>query len=364
MSTVHGASVRVPGTNSPHGCLLVSKPAGISSFGVIEALQRALLDAAKNSGLSVKKRDLPKFGHGGTLDPFATGLLIVCVGDGTKLSRYFLGSTKEYRARVRFGATTIPGDPTAPVAESCETIPASLGEIRRAAVRFTQVAYLQVPPMHSAKKIGGKVLYELAREGVEVERAPSEVRIHEFEILDYSAPVANIRVRCSSGTYIRVLGQDLGRRLGSLAYLETLERTRSGKYNLENTQSLDALCERLRSGEAIDKLSCFIPFDRMLDGFPALRISETEALQIRQGLTRVIALFEASEIQSRLEARAADDSAYSSETRAEVVSFRDEKGLVAVFSRVAPSNNQGESTSVSAASSSCLFRLDRVFPPH
>jgi tRNA pseudouridine55 synthase len=332
-----------------HGCLLVAKPAGISSFGVIEALQRALVEAARVSGHPIKKRDLPKFGHGGTLDPFATGLLLVCVGDGTKLSRYFLGSAKEYRARVRFGATTIPGDPTAPVSDSCEHVPASLEEIRREAGRFTEAPYLQVPPMHSAKKIDGKVLYELAREGIEVERKPSEVHIHSFEVLDYTPPLANIRVSCSAGTYIRVLGQDLGRRLGSLAYLETLERTGSGKYRLENAQSLDAICASLQSGAAISTLPSFVPFERMLDGFPSLLISETEALQIRQGQTRVIEPLEHSGIQARLQTlesqRAEAGKLLESVRSASIVRLIEKGRLVAIFSRVAGDE----------------WKLDRVF---
>ncbi len=337
----------IPAPSGPfaaNGCLLVAKPAGISSFGVIEALQRALLHSAREAGLAIKKRDLPKFGHGGTLDPFATGLLLVCVGDGTKLSRYFLGSAKEYRARVRFGATTIPGDPTAPVSESCEHLPGSLEEIRREASRFTEGPYLQVPPMHSAKKIDGQVLYELAREGLEVERKPVEVRIHEFEVIDYTPPLANVRVSCSAGSYIRVLGQDLGRRLGSLAYLETLERTGSGKYRLENATPLDAICASLNSGTPISSLSCFVPFERMLEGFPSLEISETEALQIRQGQTRVIAPLETSGIQARIDAQTSSGSWGRSGDSAVVTLWQRDR-LVAIFSRAA--ENQ--------------WKLDRVF---
>ncbi|MBU6374678.1 MAG: tRNA pseudouridine(55) synthase TruB [Bdellovibrionales bacterium] len=308
------------------GCLLVAKPEGISSFGVIEALQRALLNASTAAGPPLKKRDLPKFGHGGTLDPFATGLLLVCVGDGTKLSRYFLGSRKEYRARIRFGATTIPGDPTEPLSQTCDALPLSLSEIRQEATRFTESAYLQTPPMHSAKKIGGKVLYELAREGIEIERKPSEVRIHEFEVLDYSPPLANIRVSCSAGTYIRVLGQDLGKRLGSLAYLETLERTGSGKYRLEKAQALREICEALEAGTSISALHCFVPFEKMLDEFPSIQVSEAEALQIRQGQTRAIHSFEQSEIQDRLAAKGQPLKAEGA------VTIRLNQELVAIFS--------------------------------
>jgi tRNA pseudouridine55 synthase len=344
-SVGQASSAALQAGRAASGCLLVAKPAGISSFGVIEALQRALFEAARASGHPIKKRDLPKFGHGGTLDPFATGLLLVCVGDGTKLSRYFLGSSKEYRARVRFGATTIPGDPTAPVSESCEQVPGSLEEIRLEAGRFAEAPYLQVPPMHSAKKIDGKVLYELAREGIEIERKPAEVRIYSFDVLHYTPPLATIRVSCSAGTYIRVLGQDLGRRLGSLAYLETLERSGSGKYRLENAQSLDAICASLQNGASISALTCFVPFEQLLDGFPSLQISETEALQIRQGQTRLIGPLEESGIQARLDAQSSDEASKRFVESATVATVRENDRLVAIFSRVAAKQ----------------WKLDRVF---
>lgn len=326
------------GSLAVNGLLLLSKPSGVSSFGVIEALQRSLLHSAHDRGQAIRKRDLPKFGHGGTLDPFATGLLLVCIGDGTKLARYFLGSKKEYRARIRFGATTIPGDPTSPVSESCETIPSSLDELRREARRFTETPYFQVPPMHSAKKVAGRVLYELAREGIEIERKPSEVRIFDFEVTSYAAPVAEVRVLCSAGTYIRVLGQDLGRRLGSLAYLETLERSASGKYRLEDAQELGEVSDALKSGTAIESLRCFVPFDRMLDGFQSIEVSEDEALTIRQGQNRVISSFETREIRLRLERMGIVDLPH-------IVCLRHASSLVAIFS----------------AASKDTFQLDRVF---
>src|SRR5688500_7150860 len=128
-----------------NGALLINKPAGITSFGVIEALQTALMRS-----MGIRKRDLPKLGHGGTLDPFATGLLVVCVGNAVKLARYFLDSHKGYRGIIRFGETTIPGDPTEPVSERSEILPAGIDELRELALRFADQPYLQTPPMHSA----------------------------------------------------------------------------------------------------------------------------------------------------------------------------------------------------------------------
>lgn len=242
-----------------HGALLIDKHEGVSSFGIIEHLQRNLCER-----LGVKRRALPKLGHGGTLDPFATGLLVVCIGDAVKLARYLLGSQKAYEGVIRFGETTIPGDPTEPVSERSEHIPASLQEIQAVATSFTRQNYLQTPPMHSAKKIDGKTLYELARKGVEVEREAVLCRLSVFEIPSYEAPRASFRVSCSSGTYIRVLAQDLGKRMGSVAMLDSLRRTVAGRFEISRAMSAQALCENTQSW---DTLPCFVPFSRILDGY-------------------------------------------------------------------------------------------------
>src|SRR3954462_4957355 len=160
-----------------HGALLVDKHAGISSFGVIELLQRELCNH-----WGVRRKELPKIGHGGTLDPFATGLLVICVGRGVKLARYFLGSDKGYEGVIRFGETTVPGDPTAPISETSPNLPTSLEDLRAMAAKLTLQPYLQTPPMHSAKKKDGRPLYELARLGIEVERDPKLCTLRTFEI--------------------------------------------------------------------------------------------------------------------------------------------------------------------------------------
>jgi len=309
------------------GCLLIHKERGVSSFGVIERLQRIL---SARTGL--KRRDLPKFGHGGTLDPFATGLLIVCMGEGTKLSRYFLGSTKEYRGVIRFGQTTIPGDPTDPVSETSAHLPASLQEIQEAANSFcadhSGQTYLQTPPMHSAKKVDGKKLYELAREGIEIERKPVECRIETFELRDYTPPTAHYRARVSAGTYIRVLGQDLGRRLGTVAMLDTLERVASGSFELSSAMTLG----QIEAAEVSDfgRLECFVPLARMMSAFKKIELSELEARQLRQGLVVLV-----QALQARLNEQHRQDSV--------VVATTATGELVGVFS-----NESG-------------FRLDRVF---
>ncbi|OFZ18017.1 MAG: tRNA pseudouridine(55) synthase TruB [Bdellovibrionales bacterium GWB1_55_8] len=258
-----------------NGALLINKPAEISSFGVIEALQREL--CARHG---VKRSRLPKLGHGGTLDPFATGLLIVCVGKAVKLARYFLGSQKSYEGMIRFGETTIPGDPTAPISETSETIPGSLEELQHMAKQMALQAYLQTPPMHSAKKRDGKPLYELARAGIEVEREPKLCHLYEFAFSEYQPPRARFHMRCSSGTYVRVLAQDFARLFGSVALVETLHRTRSGSFDIRNSCTLDQVIADKKNWA---ELPCWIPFDQLLDGFPRASATAEEAREISQG---------------------------------------------------------------------------------
>lgn len=273
------------------GALLINKHAGVSSFGVIEELQRILMKHPLAYGREEpfgRKRDLPKMGHGGTLDPFATGLLAVCVGRGVKLARYFLGSRKTYEGVIRFGETTIPGDPTAPVSERSHVLPASREAIQEHATHFTLQPYLQTPPMHSAKKKDGKPLYELARQGIEIEREAKSLRIHSFEILEYEKPCAKFRVECSSGTYIRTLSQDLGRMLGTVAMLDSLHRVASGIHSLGNAMSVGEIARQSATGARWDQLAAWAPFDRLLDGYERADATEDEAVALFQGRQAVL----------------------------------------------------------------------------
>jgi len=282
------------------GALLVHKPQGISSFGVIDALKKIIrteMELELNSDRSgpaaagepkrVRFRELPKLGHGGTLDPFATGLLIVCIGRGVKLSRYFLGSVKKYEACLRFGETTVPGDPTSEISERSSVLPSSLEELNRLALEFKSQEYSQTPPMHSAKKINGQVLYELAREGIEIERTPKVCTLHDFEFLDFekTPPLArsHFRVSCSSGTYIRTLSQDFSKRLGTVGMLDTLHRTGSGIFGIEKSMTLETLKEASECGSSWADLPGFVSFDRLLDGYPYAAASFQEAEAIVQG---------------------------------------------------------------------------------
>jgi tRNA pseudouridine55 synthase len=265
------------------GALLIDKPDGVSSFGVIEELQHALKRAT-----GLKRKDLPKLGHGGTLDPFATGLLVVCVGRAAKLARYFLGSTKVYEGLIRFGETTIPGDPTDPVSERSEHLPGSLEEIQTTATKLTAQPYLQTPPMHSAKKHDGKPLYELAREGIEVEREPKVCQLYEFAILDYTPPRAAFRVTCSSGTYIRTLAQDSARILGTVGMLDTLRRTDSGALSIAQALPLESVLQATEAGTSWETLPAWIPFDQMLSGFASVVTTHEEMHAVLQGRQNVL----------------------------------------------------------------------------
>lgn len=217
--------------------LLIDKPAGITSHDVVDKLRRITGERT--------------IGHAGTLDPFATGLLIVAVGrDATKHLQKYVGMEKEYEAEIVLGATTPTLDPESePIDMSKKEghrIVVTKDELKEAMKKLTgEIA--QIPPMYSAIKKGGKKLYELARKGVEIEREPRPVTVSEFKLLskpqpDYRLPVTiATKITCSSGTYIRALARDLGDNLGSGGYLSALRRTKIGKYSVEQAASLKDL---------------------------------------------------------------------------------------------------------------------------
>ena len=303
------------------GAILLNKPAGITSFGALEDLQRGL---RQKTGL--KRKELPSMGHGGTLDPFATGLLFVCVGRGVKLARYLLGSRKTYEAILLFGQTTVPGDPTSPVTETSTVIPGSLEDLRRVAHGMTLQPYLQMPPMHSAKKIAGKPLYELAHQGIDIARDAVQVQLYEFSILSYEAPRAQIRVSCSSGTYIRTLAQDFGRLLGTVAMLETLKRVGSGTFQIEKSCTL----EEVATTAEWNTLTCWVPFDQILSGYPRIQATAEETQALVHGKQEILPV-----IMAKLADPAADCVAVYLDTK-----------LVSVMRR-----------------ENGVWKIERVFPP-
>lgn len=223
--------------------LLLDKPAGMSSNA---ALQKAkwLFNAAKA-------------GHTGTLDPMATGLLLLCFGKATKFAGALLDADKAYRATVQLGVTTDTADAEGRVLET-RPVEVSQARAQEALARFTGEIE-QVPPMYSALKRDGKPLYKYAREGIEVERAPRRVTIHELRLLSWQEDRFDIEVACSKGTYVRTLAADIGAALGCGAHLSALRRTRIGRFDVSDAITLAAL-EAL-APEARDP--CMLPVDAL-----------------------------------------------------------------------------------------------------
>lgn len=213
-----------------NGFLNIDKPLGLTSHDVVAQIRRK----------SRKTTGTKKVGHAGTLDPAATGVLIVCMGKATRLSEYAMRSAKQYRATVRLGIVTDTYDADGEVIRERDTNHITRADVERVLPRFTG-EISQVPPMYSAIKQGGKKLYELARQGETVERAARDVSIHQLEIIEWDAPTFVLDVRCSSGTYIRSLAFDIGEALGVGGSLAGLIRTRSGGFTLEEAVSLDDL---------------------------------------------------------------------------------------------------------------------------
>lgn len=208
--------------------ILIDKPAGLSSFGVVARVRRRL---SMEAGKKVK------VGHTGTLDPFATGLLILLANKATKLSNQFLKLDKWYEATICLGKTSTTGDPEGEITDQhVEAIP-TLEEVKTVVAKFVgQIA--QTVPAFSAVKINGQRAYQLARRGEDVSMPTRQIEIYAIEILSYNYPELVIRTHVSSGTYIRTLGEDIGKALGVGAYLTALRRTQVGDYQIENAVKL------------------------------------------------------------------------------------------------------------------------------
>lgn len=257
-----------------HGVLLLDKPLGLSSN---QALQKAkwLLRAEKA-------------GHTGTLDPLASGVLPLCFGAATKFSQLHLDADKTYETVVRLGVTTTTGDAEGEVLAT-SPVACTVGQVVEVLDRFTG-PITQVPPMHSALKKDGKPLYEYARDGQTVEREPRHVVIHDLELLDMQLggdePFLRLRVRCSKGTYIRTLAQDIGEHLGCGAHLVGLRRTGSGGVSLDTAVTLDAL-QAMSEAERDEWLR---PADVLLADWPDVNLPEAEAARFLTGLRRRVSL--------------------------------------------------------------------------
>lgn len=227
-------------TISPNGFLLIDKPSGLTSHDAVDRV-RDLIRA--NYTLHATPYTLPKVGHAGTLDPFATGLLIIGIGSATKKLGEFMGLSKKYEATLRLGATSDTYDRTGKIEVGGlrdKKIEISNEQLRGVLEKFTGTIE-QIPPMYSAKKIKGQKLYELARAGIEIERKPNTVILYSITVVKYASPHLILYVHCSSGTYIRALAHDIGQALGCGAYLEELRRTAIGPFRIEDAMPLDKM---------------------------------------------------------------------------------------------------------------------------
>jgi len=211
------------------GTILIDKPAGMTSFGVVARVRRVL---TQQNGQRMK------VGHTGTLDPFATGLLILCVGKETKNAMSYTKLDKVYEATIRVGQTSTTGDPEGEIADVSAEQP-SRAAIEAALERFKD-EITQRPPIYSAIKVGGERAYNLARAGKEVEIPERTVTIHSLEMVEYAYPELKIRTHVSSGTYIRTLAEDIGKVLGTGAYCTQLRRTKIADWDIAQAQTLQS----------------------------------------------------------------------------------------------------------------------------
>lgn len=263
------ASAKVASEPLMDGILVVAKHPGPTSHDIVALVRRLT--------------GVRRVGHGGTLDPFAAGVLPVFVGHATRLVEYHLKDDKEYRALVSFGARSTtddldgeltPGDAPAPMREVVEAALAGLrGEIE------------QIPPDYSAVRVAGRKAYELARHGEKPELRPRRVTIHRLDMTawdgeDPTRPVATLEVRCSAGTYIRALARDLGEQLGCGAYLAALSRTQSGPFTLEQAHVLGDVRTALAEGRGSDLM---LPMDTGLESFPVVTVTGTDLASLSRG---------------------------------------------------------------------------------
>lgn len=245
------------------GVLLFDKPLTLSSNIALQKVRRLF--------------QAEKAGHTGTLDPLATGLLPICFGEATKFSTGLLDADKTYRALVKLGQTTTTGDAEGEIISSCDVV---LDEEQvRAALQNFRGEISQLPPMHSALKHQGKPLYEYIRKGITIERESRNVTIHELVLERFAGDEMEISVRCSKGTYVRTLAEDIGQALGCGAHLRGLRRTAIAGFRLENAYSLD----QLEAMAMPERDACLLPLDCMLQDMPMLELDAVQVTRMAQG---------------------------------------------------------------------------------
>ncbi len=253
----------------PHGWIVVDKPLGLSSAAAVGVVKRLLRQAGVKS---------PKLGHGGTLDPLATGVLPIAIGEATKLAGRLLDATKGYRFTVAFGAATATDDAEGEVVATSDVRP-SREAVEAALAAFTG-PIRQTPPAYSALKVDGQRAYKLARAGEAVELAAREVTVHALTLIEADDAGATLEAICSKGTYVRSLARDLAEVLGTVGHVSMLRRIKAGPFGLEGAISLDNL-EALGQSAALER--AILPLTTGLDDIPVLAVDPGDAVLLRQG---------------------------------------------------------------------------------
>lgn len=251
------------------GVLLLDKPNGISSYAALTQAKRLFMSP---------KFDSKKAGHTGTLDPMATGILPICFGDATKFSSFGLDADKGYTAIIKLGEKTDTGDKEGQIIAQKDVPVFEQSELDKLAVSLMG-EQMQTPPMYSALKKDGKKLYEYARDGIEIERQPRPIVIHHLALNKLSNDEIALDVICSKGTYVRVLGETVAERLGTVGHLTALHRTSTGGFDVADAISLDDLAD-LSLDERLGRL---LPTDVMLGHLPMLRLTMGETARIKMG---------------------------------------------------------------------------------
>jgi tRNA pseudouridine55 synthase len=245
------------------GALVVDKQAGMTSHDVVAAVRRMLRE--------------PRIGHVGTLDPFATGVLVLLIGRATRLARFYSGRDKTYRGRIRFGFSTDTMDSTGQPAGPDASPVLKEESLREVFAAFVGV-YEQRPPAFSAKKVSGVPAYRLARKGRSVELAPVPVTIHALQLTSAEGAFADFEATVSSGTYLRALVNDIGEQMGTGAHLVALRRTRLGEFGEREAHSVELICDMLDSGHCP-----ILPLAQLLPEIPAVALTESQAGCVRHG---------------------------------------------------------------------------------
>ena len=250
------------------GIVVLDKANGLSSNAALQEVKRLY--------------EANKAGHAGSLDPLATGVLPVCLGEATKVSQFLLDSDKRYRARIKLGIRTDTGDSEGSIIERNEGISVSRKAIERALTKF-KGEIKQVPPMHSAIKMNGVPLYKLARKGIAVEREPRLVTLYQVCLVEFVNSELELEISCSKGTYIRTIADDLGQELGCGAHVIELRRTQAGVFTEKDSISSEELALE-KENRGLDKIDQFlIPMDRAIQDLPEVNLPSITASHVKNG---------------------------------------------------------------------------------